>query len=88
MRSCYEEDASFSARVLISDGPPRSFGRAGASPNRARIASRPPFYQLTTASTDRVGAMFVRPSARSAVASEILISNRAAMSWGSVRALE
>jgi hypothetical protein len=32
--------------------------------------------------------MFVRPSARSAVASEILTSNRAAIAWGLVRALE
>jgi hypothetical protein len=70
---------------LVSDGPPRSFAHAGASPNRARIAWRSPFSRSTTASTGWVGAMFVRPTARSAVASEIVISNRAAMSSGLVR---
>jgi hypothetical protein len=59
----------------------------GRDPNRARIACRSPLSPLTTASTGWVGAMFVRPSARSAVASEIVMLNRAAIAWGFVRAL-
>jgi hypothetical protein len=72
-----------SSRALISDGPPRSFAHAGANPNRARTASRLPSSPRTTASTDWVGAMFARPSARSATAGEIVISNRCAMTCGS-----
>jgi hypothetical protein len=72
-----------SSRALISDGPPRSFAHDGASPKRARIASRLPSSPLTIDSTDWVGAMFARRSARSATHGSIVIRNRDMTTWGS-----